>query len=217
MHLEGLQWGLSPSKILAVAKNYRAHAAEMGGEVPTEPRYFLKPPSSLLADGGTVLLPRMSRQVEHEVELAVVIGRRARNLTTEEAWSSILGYSVLVDVTARDLQAEARREGMPWTIAKGFDTFAPLGPRLAPAASCDPGNLALWLTVNGKERQRGNTRDMVYGVAELLVAISLVMTLEPMDILATGTPEGVGPLEDGDFVEAGIEGIGTLRFLVARE
>lgn len=218
MKLLGFSGEFLPSKVLAVAKNYRAHAAEMGGTVPSEPKFFLKPPSSLLEDGGTMILPTRSGKVEHEVELAVVIGRRCHRLSDEEeAWSAILGYSVIVDVTARDLQAEARREGMPWTVAKGFDTFAPLGPCLTLAEELDPRCLAIWLTVNDQLRQTGSTADMVFSVPRLLIAISHVMTLEPMDVIATGTPEGVGPLEAGDQVEAGIEGIGTLRFLVARE
>jgi 2-keto-4-pentenoate hydratase/2-oxohepta-3-ene-1,7-dioic acid hydratase in catechol pathway len=218
MRLLGFPGEFLPSKVLGVAKNYRAHAAEMGGTVPREPKFFLKPSSSLLEDGGIVILPACSSKVEYEVELAVVIGCRCHKLPNEEeAWSAILGYSVIVDVTARDLQAEARRDGMPWTVAKGFDTFAPLGPCLVPARKLDPRSLAIWLAVNGQMRQTGNTADMVFSVPRLVLAISQVMTLEPMDVIATGTPEGVGPLVAGDHVEAGIEGIGTLRFLVAGE
>ncbi len=203
---------LQPTKIIGLVKNYRAHAAEMGGEVPPEPRFFLKPPSALLPDGGTVILPVGSHRVDFEVELAVILRQSCRFVSIEDALERVLGYAVTVDITARDLQGQAMKEGMPWALSKGYDTFAPLGPCLVPAQSLNPQSLSIWLKVNGQIRQNGNTRDMVFGVARLISYLSGVMTLEPHDIIATGTPEGVGPLLDGDLVEAGIDGIGVLRF-----
>jgi 2-keto-4-pentenoate hydratase/2-oxohepta-3-ene-1,7-dioic acid hydratase in catechol pathway len=208
---------LKPSKIIAVARNYKAHAEEMGAALPSEPKFFLKPPSALLPDKGKVILPKASARVDHEVELAVIMGSRARNVTSTEASRYLLGYTVLVDVTARDIQATAKKQGMPWTVAKGYDTFAPLGPIIVPAQGLDPSNLNIWLKVNGETKQQGNTNLMVFSVAELVSFVSRIMTLEPMDIIATGTPSGVGPMKDGDVIEAGIEGIGTLTFTVVRE
>lgn len=206
-----------PTKIVALAKNYRAHAQEMGGEVPAEPSFFLKPPSSLLSHGGTVILPLVSQRVDYEVELAVVMGKRAKNVSRDNALDFVLGYSLLIDVTARDLQAKAMKEKLPWTISKGFDTFAPFGPRVVPKEEIDPFNCEIWLEVNGELKQRGNTNDLVFSIPELISYISGIMTLEPMDIIATGTPSGVGPLKDGDLVEAGSPSIGVLKVKVKRE
>lgn len=206
-----------PTKIIAVARNYHEHAKEMGSKILTEPRFFLKPPSSLIGDGGTIILPKESERVDHEVELAVIIGKRCSKITSEDAGRYILGYSILIDVTARDLQADAKKNGMPWTISKGYDTFAPFGPRIVPAVGIDPGNLSIRLKINGETRQQGNTRDMIFSVSELISYISHIMTLEPMDIIATGTPEGVGPINDNDTIEAWIDGIGTLKINTKRE
>ena len=208
-HLE-----FNPTKIIGVARNYPAHAQEMGMAVPTQPGIFLKPPSALIGDQGEVVIPDISKRTDHEVELGVIIKKRCKRVDAEDAWEFIFGYTVIVDVTARDIQAEAKRAGMPWTTAKGFDTFAPVGPRIVPADEIDPSNLDIWLKVNGVYRQRSNTQYMIFSIPDLISFISSIMTLEPMDIIATGTPEGVGPLHPLDFVEAGIEGIGTLRFRV---
>lgn len=208
---------LRPTKIVAVAKNYRAHAAEMGGTAPEEPKFFLKPPSALIPHQGVVVLPRRSTRVDWEVELAVVIANRLTKANPEEVMRSILGYAVTVDITARDIQNEAKKQGMPWAIAKGFDTFAPFGPVIVAPDKVHTENLGLWLKQNGSFRQQGNTRDMVHPVDKLLSYISGIMTLEPMDIVATGTPEGIGPMKNGDFIEAGIDGIGVLTFMVENE
>jgi acylpyruvate hydrolase len=208
---------LNPTKIIAVARNYKAHADEMGAALPSEPKFFLKPPSALLADKGQVILPKASSRVDYEVELAVIIGARARNVGPDDVDAILLGYSVLVDITARDIQAIAKEQGMPWTIAKGYDTFAPMGPSIVPAQSVDPSNLDIWLKVNGDSKQQGNTNLMIFSVSELVSFISKIMTLEPMDVIATGTPSGVGPIKDGDVIEAGIEGIGILTFTAARQ
>jgi len=199
-----------PTKVVCVGLNYRAHAAEMGKELPAEPLIFLKAPSALLAPGGDVVLPRQSQRVEHEGELALVIGRRARHVPVSRALEHVLGYSCADDVTARDIQ---RREKV-YARAKGFDTFCPVGPWLETDVP-DPQGLALALRVNGEVRQRGSTGDMIFTVAELTAFISSVMTLEPGDLILTGTPPGVGPLGPGDTVEVEIAGIGTLRHGVA--
>ncbi len=199
-----------PSKVVAVGLNYRAHAAEMGKELPEEPLLFLKAPSSLLAPGGTVALPRQSSRVEHEGELALVIGKAAAKVKASDALDHVAGYTCLDDVTARDIQ---RREKV-YARAKGFDTFCPVGPWLETEVA-DPQALGLRLRVNGSLRQEGSTSDMIFPVAEVIAFISHVMTLLPGDLVTTGTPPGVGPLAPGDSVEVEIEGIGTLRHSVA--
>lgn len=195
-----------PTKVVCIGLNYRAHAAEMGKELPAEPLIFLKAPSALLSPGGTVELPEQSQQVEHEGELAVVIGRTARNVTAAEAPAHVLGYTCADDVTARDIQ---RREKV-YARAKGFDTFCPTGPWLETAIA-DPQALDVELRVNGIVRQRGTTSDMIFPVAEAIAFISRIMTLNPGDLISTGTPPGVGPLQAGDRVEVEIPGIGVLR------
>lgn len=194
-----------PTKIVAVGLNYRAHAAEMGKELPAEPLLFLKAPSALLPPGGIVVLPPQSHQVEHEGELALVIGRTARCVPPGEALQHVLGYTCLDDVTARDIQ---RRERV-YARAKGYDTFCPVGPWLETEVG-DPQHLELELRVNGAVRQRGSTADMIFPVAEVISFISHIMTLFPGDLITTGTPPGVGPLAPGDVVEVEITGIGTL-------
>lgn len=200
-----------PSKIIGIGRNYRKHASELGNEVPAEPLMFFKPPSSLLDPGGTVLLPPESTRVDHEGELAVIIGRRARRIGVDEAPSAIFGYSIACDVTARDLQTKDKQ----WTRAKGFDTFCPMGPWVVPLA--DAAALRLWLRVGDGVRQDASTADMIFSVPELVAYASHAMTLEPGDVILTGTPEGVGPLADGDAVTVGIEGLGELAFRVAAE
>ena len=194
-----------PTKILAVGLNYRTHAAEAGYDVPPEPLVFSKPPSSVIGPLGPIVYPILSQHVDYEGELAVVMGQRVRNVPPEKAHDFVLGYTCGNDVTARDLQ---RRDNQ-WTRAKGFDTFSPLGPCIV--TDLDPAHLTIQTRVNGEIRQNASTADMVFSVAELIAYISQVMTLEPGDVILTGTPAGVGPLQPGDVVEVEIEGIGTLR------
>lgn len=208
---------LRPSKIVALAKNYAEHAKEMESDVPEKPVFFLKPPSALIGPGDPIILPRMSRRVDHEVELAVIIGKRAKRVPAEKAMDYVLGYTIMLDITARDLQWEAKKRGLPWTIAKGFDTFAPVGPRVVDRRELKIDDLEIGLKVNSELRQLGRTSQMVFKVPELIEYISSVMTLEPGDIIATGTPAGVGPLRHGDHVEAWIEGIGKVEFDVLAE
>ncbi len=207
---------IKPSKIVAVGRNYLAHAEEMGSSVPEKPVLFLKPPSAIIGPNSTIILPSQSRRVEHEVELAVIIGKKAKNVDIDSVMNYVYGYTIILDITARDLQAEAKKKGLPWSVSKGFDTFAPIGPRIVPRDDIDPSSLHIWLKVNGELRQDGNTKDMIFSVPFLVSYISKIMTLEPGDIIATGTPAGVGPLENGDFVEAGIDGIGILKERVKR-
>ena len=194
----------TPSKIVAVGRNYRAHAAELGNTVPAEPLLFLKPPSAVVGPGAFIELPPQSRRVEHEGELGVVVGRRLRDATPDEALRAVFGATCVNDVTARDLQ----RADVQFTRGKGFDTFCPVGPALV--EGLDLADLAIGVRVGGAVRQAGRTRDMVFSVPILLAYVSGVMTLEPGDLVLTGTPEGVGPLVDGDRVEVEIEGIGIL-------
>jgi 2-keto-4-pentenoate hydratase/2-oxohepta-3-ene-1,7-dioic acid hydratase in catechol pathway len=195
---------VAPAKIVCVGLNYRAHAAEMGHPLPAEPVIFLKPPTACIGPWATIVRPPESRRVDHEAELAVVIGRRTRSVTPPEAAAAILGYTCANDVTARDLQA---RDGQ-WTRAKSFDTFCPLGPWVV--AGIDPADLAVEAYVNGERRQASRTSDLIFGPRELVSFVSGVMTLEPGDVVLTGTPAGVGPLAAGDTVEIRIEGIGSL-------
>jgi len=201
-----------PSKIVALGRNYRDHAAELGHDVPAEPLIFLKPPSAVIGPQETIRLPAMSARVDYEGELVVVMGRRAYRLREDEdPLAYVLGYTCGNDVTARDLQ---QRDGQ-FARAKGFDTFAPIGPVIA--TDLDPADLWIETRVNGRVRQRARTRDLVFPVPALLRFISQVMTLLPGDLIFTGTPAGVGPLADGDVVEVEIEGIGTLRNPVRAE
>lgn len=194
-----------PSKVVAVGKNYVDHATEMDSDVPPEPIIFLKPATSVTGPNTNVVYPSISQEVHHEAELAVVIGRVARHIRAEDASAYIFGYTAANDVTARDLQ---RRDGQ-WGRAKGFDTFCPLGPAIE--TELDPlERLAVIARVNGEVRQAGFTADMVFGVAEILEFITRVMTLLPGDVVLTGTPSGVGPVEPGDVMEVEVDGIGTL-------
>jgi 2-keto-4-pentenoate hydratase/2-oxohepta-3-ene-1,7-dioic acid hydratase in catechol pathway len=197
-----------PGKIVCVGRNYPEHAAELGNVVPERPLLFLKPPSAVIGDGAAIVLPAASRRVEHEAEIGVVIGSRLSQADAVAARAAIAGVTCVNDVTARDLQ---QTDGQ-WTRAKGFDTFCPMGPRLlAVGPAFDLAELEVWCRVNGVERQRGRASEMAFAIPELLAYISGVMTLEPGDLVATGTPSGVGPLVDGDVVEVEIAGVGVLR------
>jgi 2-keto-4-pentenoate hydratase/2-oxohepta-3-ene-1,7-dioic acid hydratase in catechol pathway len=200
---------VTPSKIVCIGKNYLAHAQEMDSKVPDVPLIFLKPPTALIGPGQTIILPPQSQQVEHEGELVIVIGKRGRWVSAEQAYEYVMGYTIGNDVTARDLQ---RRDGQ-WTRAKGFDTFCPIGPWIE--TEFDPTDVILTTHVNDEMRQMASTRDMVFGIPQLIAFISSVMTLEPGDIIMTGTPAGVGPLVAGDSVEVSIEGLGKLQNPVA--
>ena len=193
-----------PSKIICVGRNYVDHARELGNEVPKVPLIFMKPPSSIIANGELIVLPPQSKQVEHEAELVAVIGTRGRDITPEDARKFIFGYTAGNDITARDLQ----RTDEQWTRAKGFDTFCSFGPWID--TEFDPSDAVVTCRVNGQMRQMASTRDMVFNVGTLIAYVSSIMTLMPGDLLFTGTPAGVGELKTGDLVDVEIEGLGKL-------
>lgn len=196
-----------PTKIVCVGLNYHDHAIEVNMPIPKEPVLFLKPPSAVIGHMDKIVYPRMSEQVDFEAELAVVVGKRCKNIKREKAADVIAGYTCFNDVTARDLQ---RRDGQ-WTRAKSFDTFAPVGPFIVPATNIDPENVCIRSRVNGVIKQDSCTSNLIFDIPYLLEFISNIMTLEVGDIIATGTPPGVGPFRPGDVVEIDIEGIGVLK------
>jgi 2-keto-4-pentenoate hydratase/2-oxohepta-3-ene-1,7-dioic acid hydratase in catechol pathway len=196
---------VEPSKVVCVGRNYRAHAKELGNEVPTTPLLFLKPPSAVVGPQEAIRIPEQSKEVHHEAELGVVMGRTLSRATPVDAKLAVFGYTCLNDVSARDIQREEKQ----FTRAKGFDTFCPVGPFVETAL--DPMDASVVCRVNAAERQRGHTRDMVFDPFALIAFISQVMTLWPGDVIATGTPEGVGAIQRGDWVEVEISGIGVLR------
>lgn len=202
---------VTPAKIVAVGRNYAAHAAELGNEIPPEPLIFLKAPSSVVGPGETVLYPALSQQVEYEGELAVVIGRRCRHVREEAAAGCIFGYTLANDVTARDLQ---KKDGQ-WSRAKGFDTFCPVGPWVD--TNFDPRGRRIRCLVNDQARQDSTTDLMIYSIGRIIAHISAFLTLEPGDLILTGTPAGVGPVQPGDVMTVEIEGLGSLVNPVARE
>ncbi len=200
-----------PSKIICVGRNYRAHASELGNEVPSEPLLFFKPPSAIIGNGEAIVRPPVSQRVDYEGELGIVIGKRCSKLSEDEdVREYIRGYTMVNDVTARDLQ----KKDSQWARAKGFDTFCPVGPVVTD--EIDPfAGVELTTRLNGEEKQRGNTRDFIFDIPTMLRYISEIFTLEPGDLIATGTPSGVSPMQAGDVVEVMVEGIGTLRNTVA--
>jgi 2-keto-4-pentenoate hydratase/2-oxohepta-3-ene-1,7-dioic acid hydratase in catechol pathway len=201
---------LRPGKILCIGRNYAEHVREMGdvAELPTEPVVFLKPTTALIGTGDAVVIPKMSTDVHHEVEVVMVIGRTGKDIPEEEALDHVAAYALGLDMTARDLQKKAKELRAAWSVAKGFDTFAPLGP-LKPAESIvDPHDLEIQLTVNGEVRQSGSTRDLIFDFPFLVSYLSRVFTLEPGDLIFTGTPEGVGPVKAGDVLAATAQGEG---------
>ena len=200
----GLLAPVRPTKIVAIGRNYAEHARELGNQVPEEPLFFLKAPSALIGPGAAIVLPPESQRVEHEGEIAVVLRRRLTRASAAEAREAVLGVTCANDVTARDLQKKDGR----FARAKGFDTFCPLGPAVRVGADLE--DLEVATRVNGAERQRGHTRMMVFPIADLLAYVSRMMTLEVGDVLLTGTPAGVGPLNAGDQVEVEVSGVGVL-------
>lgn len=206
-----------PTKILALARNYRAHAEELGNEPVEEPIIFSKTINAMLPHQGNIIYPKGVTRVDHEIELGVVIGRKIKDVPVSDAEAGIAGYTIVNDVTARDLQKADLSKGWPWLRSKNFDTFLPIGPCIVPAEFIkNPGGLELILKVNGKERQHSNTSFMINSIPRVISYISGLMTLLPGDIICTGTPEGVSPINVGDLIEASIEGVGTLINRVVR-
>ncbi|HFB83462.1 MAG TPA: FAA hydrolase family protein [Thermodesulfatator sp.] len=200
-----------PSKIIALGLNYRDHAAELGMPLPKEPLIFLKPSTAAIGPGQAIVYPSMSQRVDYEAELAIVIGRQAKGVSPDKALDFVLGYTCFNDVTARDLQ---KKDGQ-WTRAKSFDTFAPMGPWIE--TDLDPDNLLVEAYLNGKKCQSSRTSQLVFSVPEIISFVSQVMTLLPGDVIATGTPPGIGPMKPGDTIEIRIEGIGSLINHVVKE
>lgn len=197
---------MRPSKIVCIGRNYAAHARELGNDLPERPLLFLKPPSAVISTGEAIVLPAASRQVDHEGEIGVVIGRRAHQVSEAEAMRVVAGFVAVNDVTARDLQ----RLDVQFTRAKGFDTFCPIGSLVPVDQVAEWRELEVLCRVNGSVRQHGRARDMVFGIPVLISYVSAIMTLEAGDVIATGTPEGVGPLQPGDVVEVEMPGLGAV-------
>ncbi len=214
IRVRGVREPFTAGKILCLGQNYAAHAREMKSDVPTTPIVFLKPASAIIGGSDAVVIPPISREVHHEVELVVLIGTDGRNIPRSDAYGHIAGYGVGLDMTLRDVQREARKNGQPWTVAKGFDTSAPLSEFVPATDVKDPLSLAISLAVNGVERQRSNTRAMIFPIDELVAYLSTIFTLERGDLIYTGTPEGVGPVAHGDVLHAEIESIGSLTVRV---
>jgi 2-keto-4-pentenoate hydratase/2-oxohepta-3-ene-1,7-dioic acid hydratase in catechol pathway len=200
---------VAPSKIVCVGRNYAEHAKELGNEAPKEPLLFFKPPSAVLASGGTIVRPAISERVDFEGELAIIVGREAKDVKADRWRDYVRGFTCANDVTARDLQ----KKDVQFTRGKGFDTFAPLGPCIE--TDLDPSDLRISTRVNGETRQDGRTSQVIFPLGFLFEYITAVMTLVPGDVILTGTPSGVGPLQAGDVVEVEIEGIGVLSNAVA--
>ncbi len=201
-------------KMLCLGKNYEKHAREMGGEVPPDPVVFMKPATALVHDGGSVLVPRLSREMHHELELVVVIGSEARDVTRERAMEHVLGYAIGLDMTLRDVQSVAKKRGEPWAIAKGFDTSAPIGAVMLKEDFADPHALPMRLEVNGEMRQQGTTADMILDIPAIISYLSGIFTLERGDCIFTGTPEGVAQVVAGDRLIASAEGLPALGVTV---
>jgi 5-carboxymethyl-2-hydroxymuconate isomerase len=202
-------------KIICIGRNYADHIRELGNETPEAPVIFMKPASSVIGDGGTIVIPPYSHDCHHEAELALLIGTQGKDIPKERALAHIAGYGVAIDLTLRDVQAELKKKGLPWDIAKGFDTACPLSGFVPADAVGDPQGLQIRLSVNGVMRQDGSTALMIHTVAAIVSHMSSIFTLEPGDVILTGTPAGVGPLKPGDDVVAEIPGVGSLRVTVA--
>ena len=201
-------------KIMCLGRNYREHAKEMQAEVPTEPVVFLKPSTALLADGGVIRLPSFSRDVHHEVEIVVLISEGGREIPREKAFDHVGGYAIGLDLTARDVQSAAKKKGLPWAVSKGFDTSAPVSQFVPRTRVSDPGQLQFSLSVNGATRQRGSAADMIFPVDAVVSYLSTVFTLEPGDLIFTGTPEGVAAIAPRDRLEARLADLVSLTVTV---
>jgi len=198
-------------KIVCLARTYKKHAQEMKTDITKDPLLFLKPASSVIFNNESIIIPKMSNCLHHEVELGVVIGKKCKNIKQEEALNHVLGYLIALDITARDIQSEAKKNGWPWSIAKGFDTFSPISKVVLKENVSSPNNLDIMLKVNGKVKQNSNTKNMIYSVERIIKFISDIMTLERGDLIITGTPEGVGEIVNGDVLEAELGDLCSLK------
>lgn len=213
--IPGLKPELQINSIFCIGRNYLKHAKELNNEVPGKPMVFLKPSSSIIFNGETIILPKLSNEVHHEVELVVAIGKGGKNISEEDALDHVAGYGIGIDVTARDIQQKAKEKSHPWTVAKGFDTFAPVSDFISAGKIQDPQNLDLKIEVNEKTRQSGNTKDMIFPIRTLIAYLSGIFTLSPGDLIFTGTPEGVSPIKKGDRITAALSNnLATLNISV---
>jgi len=201
-------------KIVAVGRNYKEHAVELGNAIPDKPLLFMKPATAYITSGKPIRIPKGCTSLHHEIELGIVISSTATNVSVESAMSHVAGYCLALDMTQRDLQNALKEKGHPWEIAKGFDTSCPVSDFVPKDAVKNPQDLNLWCKVNGNIRQQGNTKDMIFEIPYLISYISQFFTLEPNDIILTGTPSGVGPVKDGDTIEGGMNGGGTTPDIV---
>lgn len=215
---------IEPTKIICLGRNYVEHAKEMKEKIPKEPLFFVKTLNTLVTDESPIIYPKMLynnqeyNQVDHEVELALIISQDCKNIKVKRAYEYIEGYSVFLDITARKMQISDRNKNLPWYRSKNFDTFGPIGPKIVPCREIeDPHNLNIKLEINGEERQQSDTKYMIFKIPEILAFLSKFITLVPGDIVATGTPSGVGPIQPGDNIEASIEQIGKIRHKVILE
>lgn len=206
---------IRPGKIVCLGRNYSEHIKELGNDIPDKPIIFIKPSTSILPDGGTIIIPDYSCDCHHEIELAVLIGKTGKEIEEEAAFEHVAGYGVAIDLTLRDTQSQQKTKGLPWEIAKGFDTACPLSDFVPAEMVPDPHTLTLTLTVNGKLRQNGNTGLMMRKIPQMIAEISAIFTLEEGDIILTGTPAGVGPIVRGDEIVARIDQVGELSVKVA--
>ncbi|XP_039269198.2 oxaloacetate tautomerase FAHD1, mitochondrial-like [Styela clava] len=208
------EWG---RKILCVGRNYREHCLELKNPLPKQPLIFTKPTSAYLKEGNSIVIPKGCEEVHHEVELGIVIGKPGTKVTENNAMEHVAGYVLALDMTARDWQSVAKSKGWPWTMAKGFDTSCPIGNFIPKEDLKDPHNLDIWLKVNGLEKQKGNTSDMIFNIPFLISFISQHISLESGDLILTGTPEGVGPVHANDVIDCGLGGDFTMSFNVTKD
>jgi len=206
IRLQGSGKNIEVRKIFCLGKNYAEHAKEMHSEIPTTPVVFLKPSTAILINSEDIVIPKISHEPHHEVELIVAIGREGKNIKASHAYDYVLGYGIGLDMTLRDVQNEAKRKGNPWTVSKGFDTSAPVSDIIPKSNIPDPHKLTVRCTVNSNIRQEGSTGDMIFSIPAVIEYLSSLFTLEPGDIIFTGTPEGVGPVHDGDRITAELVG-----------
>jgi len=211
---DGVERNIAIGKLVCLARSYKKHAQEMKSDIPKEPVIFLKPASSVIFDGDTIKIPKMSKCIHHEVELGIVIGKKCKNILKKDALNYVLGYLVALDITARDIQTEFKKKGWPWGISKCFDTFAPISDVVLKKDVSNPQNLDISLKVNGEVRQKSNTRFMIFSIEDIIEFISKVMTLESGDLIMTGTPEGVSEIVKGDIIEAKLGDISSLKVYV---
>jgi len=215
---------IEPTKIICIGRNYLEHAKELNSPVPTEPVFFVKTLNSIITNGNPIIYPRILyenekfNRVDHEVELAVIIQKTCKNITSTNAYDFIQGFSIFLDITARKMQILDRNRNLPWYRSKNFDTFGPIGPRVVPLDEIkDPHNLNIELKIDGVEKQSSNTKQMIFRIPQVIEYLSSYITLEKGDIIATGTPSGVGPIQPGEIIEASIENIGTITHQVVLE